>query len=75
MAPPSIAIKGTGTGGLSLARILKVRLESLPPNILDISVFEIDSNQHSQTDHIGTLDLHLDTYLAAMKAAGLFEEF
>ena len=75
MAPPSIAIIGAGPAGLSLARILKVRLESLPPDSLDITIFEKDSNQHSQTDQIGTLDLHLDTGLAAMKAAGLFEEF
>ena len=75
MSPPSIAIIGAGPAGLSLARILKVHLESLPPNSLDITIFERDSNQHSQTDQIGTLDLHLDTGLAAMKAAGLFEEF
>ena len=75
MSPKSIAIIGAGPAGLSLARILKVRLESLPPNSLDIRIFERDSNQHSQTDQIGTLDLHLDTGLAAMKAAGLFEEF
>ncbi|KAL6720034.1 hypothetical protein ACLMJK_001955 [Lecanora helva] len=75
MSPPSVAIIGAGPAGLSLARILKVRLESLPPNSLDITIFERDSNQHSQTDQIGTLDLHLDTGLAAMQAAGLFEEF
>ena len=75
MAPPSMAIIGAGPAGLSLARILKVRLESLPPHSLDITIFEKDRSQHSQTDQIGTLDLHLDTGLAAMKAAGLFEEF
>ena len=75
MAPPSIAIIGAGPAGLSLARILKVRLESLPPESLHITVFEKDGNQHSHTDQIGTLDLHLDTGLAAMRAAGLFEEF
>lgn len=75
MSPPSIAIIGAGPAGLSLARILKVRLESLPPNSLDITIFERDSSQHSQTDQIGTLDLHLSTGLAAMKAAGLWEEF
>ena len=75
MAPPSIAIIGAGPAGLSLARILRVRLESLPPDSIDITIFERDANQHSQTDQIGTLDLHEDTGLAAMKAAGLFEEF
>ena len=75
MAPPSIAIVDAGPAGLSLARILKIRLESLPPDSLDITIFEKDGNQHSRTDQIGTLDLHLDTGLAAMKTAGLFKEF
>lgn len=73
-ARPSIAIVGAGPAGLSLARILKIRLESLPPGSLDITGFEKDSNQHSQTDQIGALNLHLDTGLAAMKTAGLSEE-
>ncbi|KAI5242331.1 hypothetical protein E4T42_07729 [Aureobasidium subglaciale] len=75
-SPPSIAIVGGGPAGLTLMRILDVHLRDIDPlRNPKVTIFERDANQHSQTDQIGTLDLHTNTGLAAMKAAELFEEF
>lgn len=74
-SPPSIAIVGAGPAGLTLARILLVKLQQLPTlQHPRISIFEKDANHHAQTDQIDTVDLHTDTGLAAMKAAELVEE-
>jgi 2-polyprenyl-6-methoxyphenol hydroxylase-like FAD-dependent oxidoreductase len=75
MVPLSIAIIGAGPAGLTLARILQVHLGEIPENSLRITIFERDANMHEQTDQIGTLDLHEDTGMAAMKRAGLFDQF
>ena len=63
----SVAIVGGGPGGLTLARILQ-------RNGINPSVFEreVSVNERSQG---GTLDLHHETGLKAMKDAGLMEEF
>ena len=73
IALPSTANVGAEPSELSLIRLLKVRLESLPPDSLDVTIFERDRNEQSRADQNGMLDLHLDTGLAATKAAGPFE--
>jgi 2-polyprenyl-6-methoxyphenol hydroxylase-like FAD-dependent oxidoreductase len=64
---PSIAIIGGGPAGLTLARLLHI-------NGLPFTVFESDTSPHSRPQG-GTLDLHEHSGQAALKAAGLFEEF
>lgn len=66
---PRVAILGAGPAGLCLARILSI--SSTP---FDITIFERDAspNASSQGD---TLDLHTETGQAALKRAGLYEEF
>ena len=64
---PKIAIIGAGPAGLTLARLLHVA--SIPSTI-----FEAD-NATSHHPQGGTLDLHTDTGLAAIKTAGLWEAF
>ena len=63
----SVAIVGGGPGGLTLARILQ-------RNGINPSVFEreVSVNERSQG---GTLDLHHESGLKAMKDAGLMGEF
>lgn len=74
-SPESIAIVGAGPAGLTLARILLVKLQHIPKSQHpQISIFEKDANHHAQTDQVDTVDLHTDTGLAAMKSAELVEE-
>ncbi|KIX09281.1 uncharacterized protein Z518_00360 [Rhinocladiella mackenziei CBS 650.93] len=67
--PFSIAIVGAGPAGLTLARLLQVA------NVdVSITIFEHDASPTSRLYQGGTLDLHTDTGLAALKKAGLWEE-
>lgn len=63
----SVAIVGSGPGGLTLARILQ-------RNGINPRVFERETvmNERSQG---GSLDLHHESGLQALKDAGLMEEF
>ncbi|MCJ1358674.1 MAG: hypothetical protein MMC33_008674 [Icmadophila ericetorum] len=67
MATPKIAIIGAGPAGCTLARLL--HLSSIP-----CTIYESESAPSSRSQG-GTLDLHTDTGLAAIKACGLNEEY
>jgi 2-polyprenyl-6-methoxyphenol hydroxylase-like FAD-dependent oxidoreductase len=62
-----IAIVGGGPGGLTLARLLQ-------QNGAAVTVYERDFNRHARVQG-GTLDLHDESGLAALRAAGLLDEF
>ena len=64
---PKIAIIGGGPGGLTLARPLHV--QSIAAN-----VFESDAGPNTRVQG-GSLDLHTDSGLAALEAAGLIDVF
>ena len=66
-AYPRIAIIGGGPGGLTLARILHVKG-------IDATVFEADEAPDTRGQG-GSLDLHTDSGLAALAAAGLMDAF
>ncbi|KAI9155378.1 Tetracycline resistance protein from transposon [Paramyrothecium foliicola] len=64
---PKIAIIGAGPAGCMLARLLhRAGIET--------TVFEGEASPEFRTQG-GTLDLHSDTGIAAMKEAGLFDKF
>lgn len=67
MSPPRIAIVGAGPAGTTLARLLI--LASIP-----VTIFEGESSIGVRGQG-GTLDLHTDTGLKALKEAGLFEKY
>lgn len=67
---PQIAIIGAGPAGLTLARLLHI---SDTP--LSVTIFEKDASPTARQQVGGTLDLHNDTGLAAVHAAGLHGEF
>ncbi|GLB39949.1 putative FAD binding domain containing protein [Lyophyllum shimeji] len=71
MAPLNIAIIGGGPAGLTLAHLL---LASPSPSIT-VTIFERDASASTRTTKGGTLDLHADTGLAALDAAGLRPSF
>src|ERR1700712_514157 len=62
-----IAIIGGGPGGLTLAGLLQLQGA-------DVTVFERDANKNARSQG-ATLDLHEESGLAALQAAGLMEEF
>lgn len=63
---PSIAIVGCGPAGLTLARLLQ-----LSPTKLDLTLYEGDASATSRDRQGGSLDLHTDTGLTALKAMHL----
>ena len=62
-----IAIIGGGPGGLTLARLLQLRGAT-------VHMYERDANRHERLQG-GTLDLHHDSGLAALRQAGLLDAF
>ncbi|MDO7886554.1 FAD-dependent oxidoreductase [Hymenobacter cheonanensis] len=62
-----IAIIGGGPGGLTLARLLQ-------QSGATVQVYERDLNRHERVQG-GTLDLHHESGLAALRAAGLLDAF
>ncbi|MEW1635291.1 NAD(P)/FAD-dependent oxidoreductase [Streptomyces sp. NPDC093801] len=62
-----IAIVGAGPGGLTCARVLQQHGRS-------VAVFEREASADARPQG-GTLDLHADTGQAALRAAGLLEQF
>lgn len=62
-----IAIVGGGPGGLTLARLLQLKG-------LNVKVYERDENEHVRVQG-ATLDLHEESGLKALEAAGLTEAF
>jgi 2-polyprenyl-6-methoxyphenol hydroxylase-like FAD-dependent oxidoreductase len=62
-----IAIVGGGPGGLTLAHLLQM-------NGADVKVYERDANSNARAQG-ATLDLHEESGLAALRAAGLMEAF
>ncbi|KAF2137938.1 uncharacterized protein K452DRAFT_291281 [Aplosporella prunicola CBS 121167] len=68
---PRIAIVGAGPAGCTLARLLLLR------GVLSasqIAIYEREAGLHAR-DQGGTLDLHEEKGLAALKAAGLYDKF
>ncbi|SEO32141.1 2-polyprenyl-6-methoxyphenol hydroxylase [Mucilaginibacter gossypiicola] len=66
-ANKKIAIIGGGPGGLTLARLLQL-------NNADVKVYERDVNPEVRVQG-ATLDLHYESGLKAIKAAGLMDAF
>ncbi|WP_369251626.1 FAD-dependent oxidoreductase [Streptomyces sp. R41] len=62
-----IAVIGAGLGGLTLARVLHV-------NGIAAAVFDLDASPTARTQG-GMLDMHEESGQAALRAAGLYEEF
>jgi 2-polyprenyl-6-methoxyphenol hydroxylase-like FAD-dependent oxidoreductase len=62
-----IAIVGGGPGGLTLARLLQLK-------DADVKVYERDLNKHARVQG-SPLDLHEESGLAALRKAGLMDEF
>lgn len=68
----SIAIIGAGPAGLTLARLLHI---SSATDQISITVFEKDASPTARLRVGGTLDLHDETGLAALRQAGLWSKF
>jgi 2-polyprenyl-6-methoxyphenol hydroxylase-like FAD-dependent oxidoreductase len=64
-----IAIIGAGPAGCTLARLLVQ--EKVP---VDITIFEGEKSLDTRTQG-GTLDLHTQSGIEALKRAGLYDEF
>lgn len=69
MNPLNVAIIGAGPAGCTLARLLQV---SKAP--VTVTIFEREASLDVRTQG-GTLDLHTDTGIAALKKAELYDEF
>lgn len=69
--PLKIAIIGAGPAGCMLARLL---LHTPSPNPPQVTIFESEPSLDFRSQG-GTLDLHVKTGQAALRAGGLFEEF
>lgn len=69
MPSPKIAIIGAGPVGTTLARLLHLHCPSA-----QVTVFEGDASPDYRSQG-GTLDLHTATGLAALREAGLWDEF
>jgi 2-polyprenyl-6-methoxyphenol hydroxylase-like FAD-dependent oxidoreductase len=69
MSPIRVAIISAGPISLTLARLLPLN----KPNV-DFVVFESEKSRDARGQG-GTLDLHPATGLAALKEAGLYDEF
>ncbi|CAF9935020.1 MAG: hypothetical protein ALECFALPRED_006215 [Alectoria fallacina] len=69
-SPPKIAIIGAGPAGLTLARLLY-----LSDAKVDLRLYELDGSPTSRLGQGGTLDLHTDTGLAALRKCGLWDSF
>jgi 2-polyprenyl-6-methoxyphenol hydroxylase-like FAD-dependent oxidoreductase len=67
MTSPRIAIAGAGLGGLACARVLQL-------HGLDVTVFEQEPAAGARPQG-GSLDMHADTGQAALRTAGLHDEF
>jgi 2-polyprenyl-6-methoxyphenol hydroxylase-like FAD-dependent oxidoreductase len=63
----NIAVVGGGPGGLTLARLLQLQ-------DMQVKIYERDAHEDARPKG-ATLDLHEESGLAALKAAGLTEEF
>ncbi|MDR2234982.1 MAG: FAD-dependent monooxygenase [Chryseobacterium sp.] len=63
----SVAIIGGGPGGLTLARLLQL-------NNAEVKVYERDFNKNARVQG-SPLDMHDDSGMAALREAGLLEEF
>lgn len=64
---PRIAIIGAGPGGLTCARILQ-------QHGIAATVYDADTS-HAARDQGGTLDMHADSGQAALRSAGLLDDF
>ncbi|TDO77295.1 2-polyprenyl-6-methoxyphenol hydroxylase-like FAD-dependent oxidoreductase [Flavobacterium chryseum] len=62
-----VAIIGAGPGGLTLARLLQLKG-------VDVKVYERDENRNVRVQG-ATLDIHTDSGLKALEAAGLMDVF
>ncbi|ORY12869.1 hypothetical protein BCR34DRAFT_453270, partial [Clohesyomyces aquaticus] len=67
---PKIAIIGGGPAGLTLARLLH-----LSPHPISYTIFELSASPPSRIHNGGTLDLHTNTGLAAIRNCGLWSSF
>ena len=67
MSSLKIAIIGAGPAGCTLARLLLLKR-------ISVVVFEGEESPNVRSQG-GTLDLHTDTGLAALREAGLYDEF
>lgn len=65
-----IAIIGAGPSGLTLANLLQASKQTI-----DLVIFEKDASPAERFEKGGTLDLHHDTGLAAIRAADLWDSF
>ena len=72
--PLKIAIIGAGPTGCMLARLLLHLPSSTSTTPPTVHIFESESSPNYRSQG-GTLDLHPETGLAAMQAAGLFDKF
>ncbi|KAH8928894.1 FAD/NAD(P)-binding domain-containing protein [Atractiella rhizophila] len=63
-----VRIVGAGPAGTTLARLLQLK------GFTDVKIYEREISSSSRTQG-GSLDLHVNSGQAALKACGLFEEF